>query len=105
MSLNTFLLRAAFGGQQIPDEYEFVLLRRGNPVQGYTPPKVKRGAWKVRDHAVWAAVSFSGAGPLTFDQVQVRADGTEVDVFDVGEATLPPGMAFEFEATFDLDAA
>jgi hypothetical protein len=37
--------------------------------------------------------------------VQVRADGAEVDVFDVGEVTLPPGMAFEFEATFDLAAA
>jgi len=105
MTLNSFLLRAAFGGQQIPESYEFVLLRKGSPVQGYSPPMVKRGAWKQRDHAVWAAVSFTGQGALTFDQVQVRADGTEVDVFDVGEVTLPPGMAFEFEATFDLAAA
>lgn len=103
MSFNDFVLRAAFGAQAVPDAYEFALLRAGKPVQGYSPPSVARSRWTHRDHGVSATVRFGPAKvALVFDQVQVRGAGVEVDVFDVGEVSLPPGMVFDFEASFNL---
>lgn len=106
MTFNSFLLRAAFGSQPVPDEYEFVLLRSGKPVQGYVPPRVARAKWSHRDHGVSTVVRFGPVQvPLVFDQVQVRGSDVEVDRFDVGDVSLPPGMVFDFEASFDLAQA
>lgn len=106
MSFNDFILRAVFGDGSVPDEYEFVLLRDGAPLDGVPVPVVPRSSWARRESMVEAKVRFGPVSvPLAFDQVQVRGAGMVVDTFDVGDVRLPPGMVFGFTAEFDLPEA
>lgn len=104
--MNEFLLRSAFGKADLPDAWEFALLRAGQPINGYTRPTVARGAWTVGGDYATTAIRFGPArGALEFDAVGIYADTELVDTWTLGSMTLPPGMAFDFEASFDLPAA
>jgi hypothetical protein len=102
LSLNRYLLRVGFGATPQPDTFTFVLLRANKEIGGYEQPSVARGRWTVRDSHVETKVRFTAKSPLAFDTVGVVADGELIDEWRVGDVTVPPGMAFEFEPVFDL---
>jgi len=103
VALPEFLLNVAFGDQQLPAEYEFVLIRQGRTLGGYRPPTIARDGWRTTPTSARTEVQF---GPLDatveFDAVAVLAAGELVDQWPVGRTTIPPGMTFRFEAIWDL---
>lgn len=103
MALNDYLLSVAFGARQVPDAYEFVLVRDGKPVNGSPTPTVAPDGFRTTATGASTDVVFGPADvALEFDAVAVRAGGDVVDVWPVGRSTIPPGMVFRFTAIWAL---